>query len=88
MSGFINLASRIIAYSSSLLVLLHISIVFILVAEVTLALCSSVDTVIMQAIKTTPVDLTCKDKFLVQSTIVPEGTLEEHMTSEMVSLSC
>ncbi|CAO2832701.1 unnamed protein product [Amaranthus hypochondriacus] len=39
--------------------------------------------VIMQAIKTAPVDLTCKDKFLVQSTIVPEGTLEEHITSEM-----
>ncbi|XP_021742353.1 vesicle-associated protein 2-2-like isoform X1 [Chenopodium quinoa] len=39
--------------------------------------------VIMQALKTAPADMTCKDKFLVQSTIVPEGTMEEDITSEM-----
>lgn len=39
--------------------------------------------VIMQALKTAPVDMTCKDKFLVQSTVVPEGTVEEDVTSEM-----
>ncbi|KAL2901850.1 Vesicle-associated protein 2-2 [Bienertia sinuspersici] len=41
--------------------------------------------VIMQAMKTAPADMTCKDKFLVQSTIVPEGTMEEHITSELFS---
>ncbi|XP_021835062.1 vesicle-associated protein 2-2 isoform X2 [Spinacia oleracea] len=41
--------------------------------------------VIMQALKTAPVETTCKDKFLVQSTIVPEGTVEEDITSEMFS---
>ncbi|CAO2837160.1 unnamed protein product [Amaranthus hypochondriacus] len=41
--------------------------------------------VIMQAIKTASVELACKDKFLVQSTIVSEGTLEEDITSEMFS---
>ncbi|XP_074292734.1 vesicle-associated protein 2-2-like [Silene latifolia] len=41
--------------------------------------------VIMQAPKEVPVDLICKDKFLIQNTIVPEGTLEENITSEMFS---
>ncbi|KAH9603971.1 hypothetical protein KSS87_023574 [Heliosperma pusillum] len=40
--------------------------------------------VIMQAPKEVPADLTCRDKFLIQNTIVPEGTLEENITSEMV----
>lgn len=41
--------------------------------------------VIMQAQKTAPVDVTCKDKFLIQSTIVSEGTVDEDLTSEMFS---
>ncbi|KAK9735365.1 hypothetical protein RND81_04G201600 [Saponaria officinalis] len=41
--------------------------------------------VIMQAPKEVPADLTCKDKFLIQNTIVPDGTLEENITSEMFS---
>ncbi|KMT20670.1 hypothetical protein BVRB_1g006460 [Beta vulgaris subsp. vulgaris] len=39
--------------------------------------------VIMQALRTAPADTTCKDKFLVQSTIVQEGTVEEDITSDM-----
>ncbi|KAK9691816.1 hypothetical protein RND81_09G222000 [Saponaria officinalis] len=41
--------------------------------------------VIMQAPKEVPADLTCKDKFLIQNTIVPEGTGDENITSEMFS---
>lgn len=41
--------------------------------------------VIMQAPKTAPVDMTCKDKFLIQNTTVAEGTGEEDLTSEMFS---
>lgn len=41
--------------------------------------------VIMQAQKTGLLDLTCKDKFLIQNTIVPAGTVDEDVTSEMFS---
>jgi len=41
----------------------------------------------MQAQKTGPLDLTCKDKFLIQNTIVPAGTVDEDVTSEMVGSS-
>ncbi|KAL9248062.1 hypothetical protein vseg_021425 [Gypsophila vaccaria] len=41
--------------------------------------------VIMQAPKEIPADLTCKDKFLIQNTIVPEGTGDDNITSEMFS---
>lgn len=38
-------------------------------------------TVTMQAQKVAPPDMICRDKFLVQSTFVPEGTKEEDVTS-------
>ncbi|KAL9233264.1 hypothetical protein vseg_008285 [Gypsophila vaccaria] len=41
--------------------------------------------VIMQSPKEVPADLTCKDKFLIQNTIVPDGTLEENITSDTFS---
>ncbi|KAE9609581.1 hypothetical protein Lal_00006424 [Lupinus albus] len=40
-------------------------------------------TVTMQAQKTAPPDLNCKDKFLIQCTIVPFGTTEDDITSDM-----
>ncbi|CAK7332863.1 unnamed protein product [Dovyalis caffra] len=42
-------------------------------------------TVTMQAQKVDPPDLQCKDKFLVQSTVVPFGTTEEDITSDIFS---
>ncbi|KAJ9541093.1 hypothetical protein OSB04_027599 [Centaurea solstitialis] len=39
--------------------------------------------VTMQAQNVAPMDFICKDKFLVQSTIVPPGTKEEHITPAM-----
>jgi hypothetical protein len=41
----------------------------------------------MQAPKVAPPDLICRDKFLVQSTAVPEGTKEEDVTSNTVGWS-
>lgn len=40
-------------------------------------------TVTMQAQKSAPDDVQCKDKFLIQHTIVPYGTTEEEITSGM-----
>ncbi|XP_057753658.1 vesicle-associated protein 1-1-like [Arachis stenosperma] len=40
-------------------------------------------TVTMQAQRTEPLDMQCKDKFLIQSTIVPFGTTEDDITSDM-----
>ncbi|GAV63398.1 Motile_Sperm domain-containing protein [Cephalotus follicularis] len=40
-------------------------------------------TVTMQAQRVAPPDLECKDKFLIQSTVVPFGTTEEDITSDM-----
>lgn len=40
--------------------------------------------VTMQAQGVAPPDMQCKDKFLVQSTVVPFGTSEEKITSDMV----
>ncbi|KAL2896703.1 Vesicle-associated protein 2-2 [Bienertia sinuspersici] len=40
-------------------------------------------TVTMQVQRATPLDLQCKDKFLIQSTVVPSGTTEEDITSDM-----
>ncbi|KAF8017923.1 hypothetical protein BT93_H2974 [Corymbia citriodora subsp. variegata] len=37
--------------------------------------------VTMQAQRTAPADMICKDKFLVQGTVVPPGTTEEDITS-------
>ncbi|MQL91174.1 hypothetical protein Taro_023788 [Colocasia esculenta] len=42
-------------------------------------------TVTMQAQKVAPSDLQCKDKFLVQSTIVPFGTTEEDLNANLFS---
>ena len=38
----------------------------------------------MQGQNSAPTDLICKDKFLVQSTIVPDGTMDEDVKSSMV----
>lgn len=38
----------------------------------------------MQAQKVAPPEMQCKDKFLVQSTIVPFGTSEEEVASDLV----
>ncbi|KAK7331321.1 hypothetical protein VNO77_25543 [Canavalia gladiata] len=40
-------------------------------------------TVTMQAQRTAPLDLHCKDKFLIQSTVVPSGTIEDHISSNL-----
>ncbi|TKY54107.1 Vesicle-associated protein 2-2 [Spatholobus suberectus] len=40
-------------------------------------------TVTMQAQRTAPPDMQCKDKFLIQSTVVPFGTAEDDITSDM-----
>nr|XP_025664460.1 vesicle-associated protein 2-2 [Arachis hypogaea] len=42
-------------------------------------------TVTMQAQRTEPLDMQCKDKFLIQSTLVPFGTTEDDITSDMVT---
>ncbi|KAK7264582.1 hypothetical protein RJT34_32191 [Clitoria ternatea] len=40
-------------------------------------------TVTMQAQRMAPLDMQCKDKFLIQSTVVPFGTAEDDLTSDM-----
>ncbi|XP_059280592.1 vesicle-associated protein 2-2-like [Lycium ferocissimum] len=42
-------------------------------------------TVTMQAQRTAPSDMQCKDKFLIQCTVVPFGTSEEEIPSSMFS---
>ncbi|KAG2727237.1 hypothetical protein I3843_01G144900 [Carya illinoinensis] len=42
-------------------------------------------TVTMQAQRVAPPDMQCKDKFLIQSTVVPFGTTEEDLTSDTFS---
>ncbi|KAM1103849.1 hypothetical protein COP2_012617 [Malus domestica] len=42
-------------------------------------------TVTMQAQRVAPPDLQCKDKFLIQCTVIPFGTTEQEITSEMFS---
>lgn len=44
----------------------------------------SFHTVTMQAQKSAPSDMQCKDKFLIQCTVVPFGTTEEEITPGMV----
>lgn len=39
----------------------------------------------MQAQRTAPPDFNCKDKFLVQSAVVPAGTTEDDISSDLVS---
>ncbi|XP_062144903.1 vesicle-associated protein 2-2-like [Alnus glutinosa] len=39
--------------------------------------------VTMQAQRTAPPDMACRDKFLIQSTIVPDGTTDENITPSM-----
>lgn len=41
----------------------------------------------MQVQRTAPSDMGCKDKFLIQSTVVPSWTVRENITSSMVRLS-
>lgn len=41
--------------------------------------------VTMQAQKEAPPDMQCRDKFLVQSVIVPNGTTDKDLNQEMVS---
>lgn len=38
----------------------------------------------MQAQRAAPPDMQCKDKFLIQSTVIPFGSTEEDITSDMV----
>ena len=40
----------------------------------------------MQSQKEAPPDMVCKDKFLIQSTVVPVGTTEKDITSSTVSV--
>ncbi|XP_044493190.1 vesicle-associated protein 1-3 isoform X2 [Mangifera indica] len=40
-------------------------------------------TVTMQAQKETPLDFQCKDKFLLQSVLAPDGTTSKHIVPEM-----
>ncbi|KAK4749543.1 hypothetical protein SAY87_026992 [Trapa incisa] len=42
-------------------------------------------TVTMQAQRSAPPDMMCKDKFLIQSTVVPAGTADEDITPELFS---
>ncbi|CAN6726401.1 unnamed protein product [Malus baccata var. baccata] len=44
-----------------------------------------VNAVTMQAQRVAPPDLQCKDKFLIQCTVIPFGTTEQEITSEMFS---
>lgn len=46
------------------------------------------DAVTMQAQRMAPPDMLCKDKFLIQSTVVPVGTTEDDITSDMVRSYC
>lgn len=41
----------------------------------------------MQAQRTAPSDMLCKDKFLIQCTVVPFGTSEEEIPSSMVKIA-
>lgn len=43
-----------------------------------------VNAVTMQAQKVAPPELQCKDKFLIQCTVIPFGISEEEVTSDMV----
>lgn len=40
--------------------------------------------VTMQAQKEAPPDMQCRDKFLLQSVVAPDGTTNKDVTSEMV----
>ncbi|CAN1164753.1 Vesicle-associated protein 2-2, partial [Linum perenne] len=45
-------------------------------------------TVTMQAQKVAPPDMICKDKFLIQTTVVPIGTSDEDITPLMANDQC
>lgn len=57
-----------------------------LLSIISFTLHSLVDVVTMQAQRVAPPDMQCKDKFLIQSTVVPFGTTEEDITSDMVRI--
>lgn len=44
--------------------------------------------VTMQAPKETPPDMQCKDKFLIQSVVAPDGTTSKDISAELVGMSC
>lgn len=46
----------------------------------------TINVVTMQAPRAAPPDMECRDKFLIQSTIVSSGTTDEDITASMVSL--
>ncbi|KAJ0703858.1 putative vesicle-associated membrane-protein-associated protein [Helianthus annuus] len=48
--------------------------------------CWTCSTVTMQAQKEAPPDLICSDKFLIQSTIVPDGATEDYIISTTVRI--
>lgn len=52
-----------------------------------LILTLSWDAVTMQAQRTAPSDMQCKDKFLIQCTVVPFGTSEEEIPPSMVKIA-
>lgn len=56
----------------------------IIIIEMPDALCNL--SVTMQAQKEAPPDMQCKDKFLVQSVVVAEGTLVKDITGDMVNV--
>lgn len=55
---------------------------YVVILSILIALC--VHVVTMQAQRTAPPDMVCKDKFLIQSTSVPAGTIDEDITPSMV----
>lgn len=44
--------------------------------------------VTMQAPKESPPDMQCKDKFLIQSVVAPDGVASKDISPELVGLSC
>ena len=44
--------------------------------------------VTMQGPKEAPPDMQCKDKFLIQSVVAPDGTTSKDISAELVGISC
>lgn len=47
-----------------------------------------IPSVTMQAQKEAPPDMQCKDKFLLQSVVAPDGTATKDITADMVGWFC
>lgn len=72
--------------STTLLLLFNYRNPLQLMINVLLLFCSFfLEVVTMQAQRTAPPDFNCKDKFLVQSAVVPAGTTEDDISSDLVS---